>query len=309
MAQEALVGAHPVVERPTEIGQVAPRDADGLRLIDHRHVDHAVWDLHRHRPDLLRGIHAEAAALDHGGPPMPMFEPAVAITTSQQPRRTALPAKQRPDVIPTSGTRPLRRAKNEGHHVKAGHAPGVGVPGRPPPPSVKTTTGSRSRSATSNRRSFFRWPCKPWVLTMLSFLVFGAVLLGPALQNLTWRPVIYALLSLTVIRMVPVALALYGSRLSRTTVAYIGWFGPRGLASVVLGLIVLGEGTPGVSIVTQTVAVTVGLSILAHDATAVPLASRYARWYELASTAALRLRESAPSEVPGTEARRGGPAG
>jgi NhaP-type Na+/H+ or K+/H+ antiporter len=137
------------------------------------------------------------------------------------------------------------------------------------------------------------------VLTMLSFLVFGAVLLGPVLEHLTWRPVVYALLSLTVIRTVPVVLSLRGSGLCRPTEAYIAWFGPRGLASIVLGLIVLAEGVPGVGLVTQTVAVTVGMSIVAHGATAVPLASGYARWYERAAGTRPGLREaSAKAATP-----------
>lgn len=137
------------------------------------------------------------------------------------------------------------------------------------------------------------------LLTLVSFLVFGAVLLGPALQHLDWRPVAYALVSLTVVRMLPVAVALRGSRLRWPTVAYIGWFGPRGLASLVLGLLVLEEAVPGVALVAQTVAITVGLSVLAHGATAVPLAARYARWFTRISAAEPALPENAsPLSTP-----------
>uniref|UniRef100_UPI000A3A3664 cation:proton antiporter n=1 Tax=Streptomyces sp. NRRL B-24572 TaxID=1962156 RepID=UPI000A3A3664 len=69
------------------------------------------------------------------------------------------------------------------------------------------------------------------LLASLSFLVFGAVLLGPALEHLDWRIITYAVLSLTVVRMLPVALSLAGTGLALPTVAYVGWFGPRGLAS------------------------------------------------------------------------------
>ena len=62
-------------------------------------------------------------------------------------------------------------------------------------------------------------------------MLFGAVLRGPALPHLDWRIVTYAVLSLTVVRMLPVALALAGSRLSLPTVGCIGWFGPRGRAA------------------------------------------------------------------------------
>ena len=97
------------------------------------------------------------------GPPMPMFESAVAMMTSQQPSSAALPAKQRPEVMPTSGDQAglsaARRAWN-GHAVEPGDAASRRCrPGRPPPPSAKNTTGSRHRSASSNMRSFLRWFC------------------------------------------------------------------------------------------------------------------------------------------------------
>lgn len=142
------------------------------------------------------------------------------------------------------------------------------------------------------------------LLASLSLLVFGAVLLGPALEHVTWRIVLYALLSLTVVRMVPVALSLFGSGLRAPTVAYIGWFGPRGLASVVLGLLVVEESAhvPGVELLGSVVAVTVGLSVLLHGVSAVALAERYGRWYEQAGTDTRRLREGAV--VPESPGRR-----
>ncbi|WP_341868871.1 cation:proton antiporter, partial [Streptomyces murinus] len=133
------------------------------------------------------------------------------------------------------------------------------------------------------------------LLASLSLLVFGAVLLGPTLEHLSWRIVGYAILSLTVVRMVPVALALAGSGLRGPTVAYIGWFGPRGLASVVLGLLLLEEEhVQGVELMARVVAVTVGLSVLLHGVTAVALADRYGDWHEKATTAGGKLREGTP---------------
>ncbi|MBC3840684.1 hypothetical protein GXW82_11655 [Streptacidiphilus sp. 4-A2] len=134
------------------------------------------------------------------------------------------------------------------------------------------------------------------LLAMLSLLFFGAVLLGPALQHLSWRIVGYAVLSLTVIRMVPVAVALAGSGLRPPTVAYIGWFGPRGLASVVFGLLVAEEHTHGVELIGQVVAVTVGLSVLLHGMSAAVLAAGYGRWYERAAVDP-GLRESLSTPV------------
>lgn len=140
------------------------------------------------------------------------------------------------------------------------------------------------------------------LLASISLLVFGAVLLGPALEHLSWRIVLYAVLSLTVVRMVPVALSLVGSGLRAPTVAYIGWFGPRGLASVVLGLLVAEEHVPGVELLGRVVAVTVGLSVLLHGVSAVALAERYGRWYEKAAAVTRGLREEEPA--PESPARR-----
>lgn len=140
------------------------------------------------------------------------------------------------------------------------------------------------------------------LLAAVSFLVFGAVLLGPALEHLTWRVVVYALLSLTVVRMLPVAVSLVGSGLRPATVAYIGWFGPRGLASVVFALLVVEEHVPGVALLGSVVAVTVGLSVLLHGVSAVPLAAHYGAWHGRAARTNPALREGSP--VPVRELRR-----
>ncbi|MGW1490430.1 cation:proton antiporter [Streptomyces sp. NPDC002402] len=140
------------------------------------------------------------------------------------------------------------------------------------------------------------------LLASISLLVFGAVLLGPALEHLSWRIILYAVLSLTVVRMLPVALSLAGSRLRPPTVAYIGWFGPRGLASVVLALLVVEENVPGVELLGRVVAITVGLSVLLHGVSAVALAERYGRWYEKAAATTRDLCEGTP--VPESPARR-----
>ena len=77
------------------------------------------------------------------------------------------------------------------------------------------------------------------VLNAVTFIVFGAIALGPALHVLDWRIALYAVLSLSVARMVPVALALVGLHARPPTVAFVGWFGPRGLASIVFAIVVL----------------------------------------------------------------------
>ena len=82
------------------------------------------------------------------------------------------------------------------------------------------------------------------VLNAVTLLVFGAVLLLPALDDLNWRIAVYAIASLTVVRMLPVAIAMMGTGAGRPTVAFMGWFGPRGLASIVFALIVLHDAQP-----------------------------------------------------------------
>ena len=79
------------------------------------------------------------------------------------------------------------------------------------------------------------------VLNGLTFVLFGAILLGPALGELSWELALYAVLSLTVVRMVPVAIAMLGSHARLPTLGFLGWFGPRGLASIVFAVIVIEE--------------------------------------------------------------------
>ena len=120
------------------------------------------------------------------------------------------------------------------------------------------------------------------LLSIGVWTVFGATLVGSLFRFTDdFRPILYAILSLTAIRMVPVAIALIGSRLALPTVGFIGWFGPRGLASIVFGILAvdaLTEARGAVATVTSTVAWTVLLSVVAHGVTAGVLAGRYGRW-------------------------------
>ncbi len=125
------------------------------------------------------------------------------------------------------------------------------------------------------------------LVSLLVWLSFGVVAVVPAITYLTWQVVIYAVLSLTVIRMAPVAVALAGARFGRAAVAFVGWFGPRGLASVVFALLALedlGERNagPAVAVITFTVLV----SVIAHGATADPLARWYGRRFNAAEGSA-----------------------
>ena len=75
------------------------------------------------------------------------------------------------------------------------------------------------------------------LLSLVVWFTFGAIMLVPGLEDLDWRDVVFAVLALTAVRMIPVSLSLVGSGLDRVTVVFIGWFGPRGLATIVFGLI------------------------------------------------------------------------
>ena len=116
------------------------------------------------------------------------------------------------------------------------------------------------------------------VVNLSVFFLFGVLILKDWPQY-TLPVFLYAVLSLTVVRMVPVAIALIGTGLSPASVVFMGWFGPRGLASIVLGLVYLEEGMylPGESTTRLAVIVTVALSIFAHGFSAMPGINLYAR--------------------------------
>ena len=117
------------------------------------------------------------------------------------------------------------------------------------------------------------------LLSFFVWFVFGAAFLRPAFDGLTWQVIVYALLSLTVVRMVPVALSLIRSKLTRNEVLLIGWLGPRGLASIVFALIAVDELTAaeGAGLVAQVVTVTVAFSVVLHGLSAGPLAAWFSR--------------------------------
>ena len=116
------------------------------------------------------------------------------------------------------------------------------------------------------------------LLNLAVFFLLGIVVL-PLLFNITWQIIIYAVLSLTVIRMLPVAISLIGTKLGSDSVLFIGWFGPRGLASIVLALLALDELKvfPGDTTFITVVFVTVLLSVFAHGFSASPLSKIYAK--------------------------------
>lgn len=117
------------------------------------------------------------------------------------------------------------------------------------------------------------------LVTLAVFLAFGAVLLPGIHEGMGWRHALYALLSLTALRMIPVALSLLGSGLGAPTIAFLGWFGPRGLASIIYLLLIVDEYQfAALADVEHTVLLCVLISIVLHGATAAPFARIYGRW-------------------------------
>jgi NhaP-type Na+/H+ or K+/H+ antiporter len=115
------------------------------------------------------------------------------------------------------------------------------------------------------------------LVSLLVWLAFGAIAIPIMLDGVALSLVLYAALSLTLVRMLPVALASVGAGLDRATVLFVGWFGPRGLASLVFALLALEDLGPRADDAVGAIAVTVLLSVVAHGASAAPLAARYGR--------------------------------
>jgi NhaP-type Na+/H+ or K+/H+ antiporter len=115
--------------------------------------------------------------------------------------------------------------------------------------------------------------------SLLVWMLVGVVAIPLVVRAASWQSAAYAVLSITLIRMVPVGLVLAGSGLGRSAALFLGWFGPRGLASVVFALLAVEDlGRPADPAV-ATVVTTVLLSVLAHGVTAAPLAARFGTRY------------------------------
>lgn len=113
-------------------------------------------------------------------------------------------------------------------------------------------------------------------LALLTWVAFGAVVVGQSFASMSWQIVLYSVLSLTVVRMLPVFLVLGGLGLRADERLFIGWFGPRGLASIVFAVIVLNEHLPGGNTISMTVVCTIIMSVVAHGLSANPLANALA---------------------------------
>ena len=111
------------------------------------------------------------------------------------------------------------------------------------------------------------------LLALLTWFLFGYAVIGQVFGMFTWPIVLYALLSLTVVRMLPIFLALTGSGESHPSTLFLGWFGPRGLASIVFAIIVLDSELAGAEFMALVVICTVFFSLVLHGVTAKPLAN------------------------------------
>ena len=139
----------------------------------------------------------------------------------------------------------------------------------------------------------------------VTFIVFGAAIAGPVLAGMTWKVGLYGVLSLTVIRMLPVAVAFARTHARPPTILFLGWFGPRGLASIVFTVIVLEEShLPNVSTMATVVVFTIVLSVYAHGLSARPLTDRYVAWY----ASHPKDRQPPMESVPAPHQRWRGPA-
>jgi NhaP-type Na+/H+ or K+/H+ antiporter len=151
------------------------------------------------------------------------------------------------------------------------------------------------------------------LLSAVVWFIFGSVMVVEGFKVARWQDFVFAILALTVIRMVPVALSLVGAKCDRATIAFIGWFGPRGLASVVFGLIAVDSLAPAdAKTIIGAVTVTVTLSVFAHGLSASPLAQRYGmRAHAFGSETPERTTTMAtlPARKLTTTRRRGTPDG
>ncbi len=142
------------------------------------------------------------------------------------------------------------------------------------------------------------------------FFLFGTIVVG-TLAHFTPAVLLYAVLSLTLVRMGPVALALRSTRLSKATILFMGWFGPRGLASIVLGLVYLEHEArlEGESTIRLAVMATVLLSIFAHGFSALPGINLYARQIAALDEAAPERQASEADSPTPPHAPNDGPSG
>lgn len=153
------------------------------------------------------------------------------------------------------------------------------------------------------------------LLILLTFMSYGETMVFPALSQVNWQLILYAITSLMVTRMAGVSISLIGTRLKTETVCFLGWFGPRGVASIIYGLLLLEEAkVAGKELIFSTMVVTVLMSTFAHGLTSIPFTKWYAKAFEsletesdvpeLVSVPEMRVRSPLKSDHH-TEVRKG----
>ena len=117
------------------------------------------------------------------------------------------------------------------------------------------------------------------ILVLASFFVFGATMLGHALDVVSVEMVVFGLLSLIVIRPLATVVGFVGDKSSLISKLFIGWFGPRGIASIIIVAIVVKEaGLAKDDVLVAITSIAVALSVYLHGVTAAPGASWFGRW-------------------------------
>lgn len=136
--------------------------------------------------------------------------------------------------------------------------------------------GNSSKEVRENLYDFAE--AESQLLMLTTFFLVGLVLVWEPLNHASWQVWVYAVLSLTLIRMLPVAISMIGLGVQRSTIGFLGWFGPRGLASVLFSVLVIEElPVPHSDEIVQIVIITVLLSVFAHGITASPISKMYAK--------------------------------
>lgn len=113
-------------------------------------------------------------------------------------------------------------------------------------------------------------------LALITWVVFGGAVVGQSIGQFSWQVLLYSVFSLTIVRMLPVFFTLAGMKLRVDEKLFMGWFGPRGLASIVFAVIVMDQHLPGGGIITMTAVCTIVLSIVFHGLSANPLVAALA---------------------------------
>lgn len=159
------------------------------------------------------------------------------------------------------------------------------------------TVGTVSRAICSAIHEFA--DAEGQLLTLLVFFVVGAVLIPQAFENLSLNGVVFGVIALTVMRILPATIALSGTRLRHSTRWLIGWFGPRGVASIVFALILLEDSAvPARQEIFAVALLTVTLSVFGHGVTANPLAKLYASHIDAAKHGTEAAEHQPVTELP-----------